>query len=63
VPGVTRITVSGNETISQDRAPTTAGSWSAKLKSGTPTYRLDGGARRTDASTNLISAGTCSQEQ
>jgi hypothetical protein len=63
-PGVTLITIVSDSDIErQQRGPTTSGGWTAKLKSGTPTYRLDGGAKRTDTGTNLVPDGSaCSLE-
>ncbi|HWJ20892.1 MAG TPA: choice-of-anchor Q domain-containing protein [Gemmatimonadaceae bacterium] len=62
-PGVTLVQVtSGGRTNQRQLAPTASGSWSTKLQSGTPVYNLKGGAKRGDVSTELTTAGACTQQ-
>jgi hypothetical protein len=57
-PGVTKIELVDGRVVTKQLAPSTNGSWSTNVKTGTPTYGLWGGTSRRDAGTNLTPAGT-----
>jgi CSLREA domain-containing protein len=62
-PGVTLISIESDGALKEKRqAPTAGGSWSTNMKSGSPSYGLWGGTSRTDAGSELVSAGSsCTQ--
>ena len=57
-PGVTKIEITDGRVVTKQLAPTSLGSWTTNIKTGTPAYGLWGGTSRRDAATNLTLAGT-----
>jgi CSLREA domain-containing protein len=58
IPGVTQVEVTDGRITTRQLAPTTSGSWSTNVKTGTPSYGLWGGSARRDTTTVLVPAGT-----